>query len=77
MTLSYVVAAAAALLSALCYAEMAVALPVAGGAFNYIAVSFGELPAFLVAWNMCGRVGSVCCCAEALPQTAAALGRCR
>ena len=53
MILSYVVAATAALLSALCYAEMAVSLPIAGGAFNYISISFGELAAWLVAWNMC------------------------
>ncbi|PRW59844.1 transcription elongation factor SPT5-like protein 1 [Chlorella sorokiniana] len=49
---SYLVAATAALLSALCYAEMAVSLPVAGGAFNYISVSFGELAAWTVAWNI-------------------------
>ncbi|KAI7841378.1 hypothetical protein COHA_004996 [Chlorella ohadii] len=50
--ISYLVAATAALLSALCYAEMAVSLPVAGGAFNYISVSFGELAAWTVAWNI-------------------------
>lgn len=46
VTLSYLVAATAALLSALCYAEMAVSLPIAGGAFNYISISFGELAAW-------------------------------
>lgn len=30
----------------LCYAEMAVGLPIAGGAFNYISVTFGELAAW-------------------------------
>lgn len=44
--LSYCVAATAALLSALCYAEMAVSLPIAGGAFNYVSVTFGELAAW-------------------------------
>jgi len=50
--ISYLVAAAAALLAALCYAEFAVEIPVAGGAFNYISVTFGELAAWSVAWNM-------------------------
>ncbi|KAL4458687.1 hypothetical protein ABPG75_013552 [Micractinium tetrahymenae] len=50
---SYLVSAMAALLSALCYTEMAVSLPITGGAFNYISISFGELAAWLVAWNMC------------------------
>lgn len=43
---SYLVAGVAALLSALCYAEMAVSLPIAGGAFNYICITFGELAAW-------------------------------
>jgi APA family basic amino acid/polyamine antiporter len=43
---SYAVAGLAALLSALCYAEMAVGLPIAGGAFNYICITFGELAAW-------------------------------
>ncbi len=46
--LSYVLAAMAALLSALSYAEFAVDLPVAGGAFNFIALTFGELAAWRV-----------------------------
>lgn len=46
VVLSYLLAGTAALLSALCYAEMAVSLPVAGGAFNYISISFGEMAAW-------------------------------
>lgn len=42
----------AAMLSMLCYTEMAVSLPITGGAFNYISITFGELAAWLVAWNM-------------------------
>jgi len=45
--LSYMLAAFASLMAALCYTEFAVALPVAGSAYNYIAVTYGELPAFL------------------------------
>jgi APA family basic amino acid/polyamine antiporter len=52
VVVSYALAAAAALLSALCYCEYAVELPLAGGAYNYIAVTFGELMAWSVAWNM-------------------------
>lgn len=50
--LSYVIAATAALLAAFCYAEFAVDLPVAGGAFNYVHTTFGEIIAWSVAWNM-------------------------
>lgn len=32
-------------------AEFAVELPVAGGAFNFISITFGELAAWSVAWN--------------------------
>ena len=42
----------AALFAALCYAEFAVELPVTGGAFNYISVTFGEAAAWSTAWNM-------------------------
>ena len=52
MILSFLIAAAAALFAALSYAEYAVELPVAGGAFSYISVTFGEAAAWSVAWNM-------------------------
>lgn len=41
--LSYAIAGLCALLSAFCYTEFAVDLPVAGGAFSYIRVTFGPL----------------------------------
>ena len=44
MAVSYALAAMAALLSALAYAEFMVDLPFAGGAFNCILLTFGELP---------------------------------
>jgi hypothetical protein len=40
---SYVVAGVSALLSSLCYAEFSVRVPVAGGAFSYLRVTFGRL----------------------------------
>ena len=46
VVLSYTVAAAAALLSGLCYTEFVVDLPTAGGAFNYVSVVFGEFTAW-------------------------------
>lgn len=52
MILSFLIAAAAALFAALSYAEFAVELPVTGGAFNYMSVTFGEAVAWSVAWNM-------------------------
>ena len=42
------ISAFAALLSALCYTEFVVDLPLAGGAFNYISLTFGELAAWCV-----------------------------
>ena len=47
VVLSYLLSAFASFLAALCYTEFAVALPVAGSAYNYVAVTYGELPAFL------------------------------
>lgn len=42
--LSYFVAGISALLSALCYTEFAVEMPVAGGAFSYLRITFGTFP---------------------------------
>lgn len=41
IVLSYAIAGFCALLSAICYTEFAVEMPVAGGAFSYIRVTFG------------------------------------
>lgn len=46
--ISFLVAAASALLSSLVYAEFSVQYPFAGGAFNYLMVSLGELVAWLI-----------------------------
>ena len=42
VVLSYILASIAAIVSALCYTEFAVDMPVAGGAFVYVSVTFGE-----------------------------------
>ncbi|KAL0322076.1 UNVERIFIED_CONTAM: Cationic amino acid transporter 7, chloroplastic [Sesamum calycinum] len=52
VVLSYAIAGLCALLSAFCYTEFAVDMPVAGGAFSYIRVTFGEFLAFLTGSNL-------------------------
>uniref|UniRef100_A0A453CK79 Cationic amino acid transporter C-terminal domain-containing protein n=1 Tax=Aegilops tauschii subsp. strangulata TaxID=200361 RepID=A0A453CK79_AEGTS len=49
---SYVVAGVSALLSSFCYAEFAVRVPVAGGAFSYLRVTFGEFVGFFGGANI-------------------------
>jgi len=39
--ISYIIAGISALLSSLCYTEFSVEIPVAGGAFTYLRVTFG------------------------------------
>lgn len=39
--ISYFIAGISALLSSLCYAEFSVQIPVAGGAFSYLRLTFG------------------------------------
>ncbi|BAT15958.1 cationic amino acid transporter 6, chloroplastic [Oryza sativa Japonica Group] len=52
VVVSYAIAGLCALLSAFCYTEFAVDMPVAGGAFSYLRVTFGELAAFLTGANL-------------------------
>src|SRR5882724_8510180 len=49
--LAWVVGGLVALFGALTYAELAAALPRAGGVFAYILEGFGPLPAFLFGWS--------------------------
>eukprot|EP00798_Chlamydomonas_sp_ICE-L_P001959 gene1959-33372_t len=46
VVLSYAFGGFAAMISALCYAEYAAAFPLAGGAFNYVSLTFGEFAAW-------------------------------
>uniref|UniRef100_A0A5F5PW23 Cationic amino acid transporter C-terminal domain-containing protein n=1 Tax=Equus caballus TaxID=9796 RepID=A0A5F5PW23_HORSE len=50
--MSFVVAALASLMAALCYTEIAVHVPRAGSAYLFTYASMGELWAFFIAWNI-------------------------
>lgn len=50
--ISYIIAAVSALLSSLCYTEFSVQIPVAGGAFSYLRVTFGEFVGYFAGSNI-------------------------
>ncbi|KRM19648.1 amino acid transporter [Ligilactobacillus hayakitensis DSM 18933 = JCM 14209] len=52
ITLSFVLAAIVCSLSALCYAEFASAMPVAGSAYSFGNVIFGELIGWILGWAL-------------------------
>lgn len=52
VALSFVAAAAVCACAALCYAEFASSVPVAGSAYSYSYTSLGELPAWIIGWAL-------------------------
>ncbi|GAA0312223.1 amino acid permease [Streptomyces polychromogenes] len=50
--LSFVVAGVVCALAALCYAEFASTVPVAGSAYTFAYASIGELPAWIIGWDL-------------------------
>ncbi|GAV90890.1 AA_permease_2 domain-containing protein/AA_permease_C domain-containing protein [Cephalotus follicularis] len=50
--ISYIIAGISALLSSLCYTEFSVQIPVAGGAFSYLRVTFGEFVGYFAGTNI-------------------------
>lgn len=52
IALSFFVCGMACIFTALCYAEFAARVPLAGSAYTYAYVSFGELCGWLVGWNL-------------------------
>ncbi len=52
LALSYLITAVACGFAALCYAEIAAMVPVAGSAYTYAYVAFGELVAWIIGWDL-------------------------
>ncbi len=52
LLVSFVVAGFACIFSALCYAEFASMAPVAGSAYTYAYTTLGELPAWIIGWDL-------------------------
>lgn len=52
VALSFLLTAIACGFAALCYAEMACAIPVAGSAYTYTYATLGELTAWMIGWNL-------------------------
>ncbi|KAK9927717.1 hypothetical protein M0R45_024887 [Rubus argutus] len=50
--ISYIIAGISALLSSLCYTEFSVQIPVAGGAFSYLRLTFGEFVGYFAGANI-------------------------
>jgi APA family basic amino acid/polyamine antiporter len=51
-TLSFVVAAIGCAFAGLCYAEFASMIPIAGSAYTYAYATMGELPAWIIGWDL-------------------------
>ncbi|MEU7178259.1 amino acid permease [Streptomyces celluloflavus] len=52
VAVAFVVAGAVCALAALCYAEFASTVPVAGSAYTFAYASLGELPAWIIGWDL-------------------------
>ncbi len=52
IALSFVIAGVACALAALCYAELASTVPVAGSAYTFSYATFGELVAWIIGWDL-------------------------
>jgi APA family basic amino acid/polyamine antiporter len=52
VALSFVLAAVVCALAALCYAELASTVPVAGSAYTFSYATLGELPAWIIGWDL-------------------------
>ncbi|GIH47664.1 amino acid/polyamine/organocation transporter, APC superfamily [Microbispora rosea] len=52
VAISFVVAGIVCALAALCYAEFAATVPVAGSAYTYAYATIGEFPAWIIGWDL-------------------------
>ena len=60
LVLSFVLSGTACLLAALCYAEFASMIPVAGSAYTYSYATLGELFAWVTGWSLVLEYGIAC-----------------
>ncbi|MEZ4846934.1 MAG: amino acid permease [Bdellovibrionota bacterium] len=52
VTLGYIIAATGCAFAALCYAEFASMLPIAGSAYTYSYATMGEFVAWIIGWDL-------------------------
>src|SRR4029077_926160 len=52
LMLSYLITAIACGFAALCYAEIAAMVPIAGSAYTYSYIALGELVAWIIGWDL-------------------------
>src|SRR5213083_2955932 len=62
LILSFVVAGIGCALAALCYAEFASMVPVAGSAYTYAYATLGELLAWIIGWDLVLEYAMACAC---------------
>ena len=60
LVLSFILSGTACALAALCYAEFASMIPVAGSAYTYSYASLGEFLAWITGWNLILEYGLAC-----------------
>ena len=58
MLLSMVVAGMTCIFAALCYAEFAAMVPIAGSAYTYAYATLGELFAWIIGWDLVSNMPS-------------------
>jgi APA family basic amino acid/polyamine antiporter len=58
--LSFIVAGIACAFVAFAYAELAASVGGCGGAYGYAYAAFGELPAWIIGWNLAFGLGTAC-----------------
>jgi len=52
IVISFAIAGVVSLLAALCYAELAAAVPTAGSSYTYAYTTIGEIFAWIIAWDL-------------------------